>query len=70
MTACAVGDAMSTSDAVIAALETDALGRPERDEFVAEIAACNNWDDCMETAEKWELRWESGTFVDARKESA
>jgi hypothetical protein len=67
MTACAVGDAMSTSEAVIGALECTALHDTERHEFVGEIAACNNWDDCMKLAEKWELRWEQGAFVDARK---
>jgi hypothetical protein len=67
--ACSTGDAMSVSDAVRMALECTAIDPSEQREFALEMAECNNWEDCMTLAAKWELRHEHGEFLDARKAS-
>jgi hypothetical protein len=65
--AASTGDAMSVSDAVKMALECSAIDPSEQREFALEMAECNNWEDCMALAAKWDLRHEQGEFIDARK---
>lgn len=63
------GDVPSTLDAVVMALETNALDYPERIQLALDVSQLFTWPACIAKFAEWEVEVKDGQLVDAQVSS-